>query len=119
MVSWRQDGEPAGRRPGGLGWPVQTTPPTNLLHGGDAQQLNIISGITDNWSQFLVGFFRPVRQHPPDDGRLSEWATGWGGDDDGWATGWGGVSALKVNVDTRRSFAQHGGVQRSRRRRRI
>ena len=76
-------------------------------------------GITDNWSQFLVGFFRPVRQHPPDDGRLSEWATGWGGDDDGWATGWGGVSALKVNVDTRRSFAQHGGVQRSRRRRRI
>ena len=30
-----------------------------------------------SWSQFLVGFFRPVRRHPPDDGRLSEWATGW------------------------------------------
>ena len=34
-------------------------------------------GVMDNWSQFLVGFFRPVRRHPSDDGRLSEWATGW------------------------------------------
>ena len=43
-MSWRQDGEPVGRRLGGEAWPVQTTPPTNLLHGGDAQQLIIISG---------------------------------------------------------------------------
>ena len=37
----------------------------------------VACGVTANWSQFLVGFFRPVRRHPPDDGQLSEWATGW------------------------------------------
>ena len=35
------------------------------------------SDITNNWSQFSVGFFRPVGRYLHDYGTLSEWSTGW------------------------------------------